>query len=152
MIGTSFGTLRRVLALTFKVGGVAFLLGFIGPMILAPGANQGPLLGIFVTGPLGLVFGFVAAVLREIANDWKAPPPRAHGARERIAWRMPRRSEGPEAWLRGGALFGGVGLLLYGLFSIKDNSSSRGPAAMIVVGVAVTCFGVTGNLPRWYRN
>jgi hypothetical protein len=39
------------------VGGAGFLLGFFGPMIIAPGANQGPLLGIFITGPLGFVLG-----------------------------------------------------------------------------------------------
>ena len=46
------------------VGGIAFLAGFVGPMIVAPGANQGPLLGIFVTGPVGLVCGLVWGLLR----------------------------------------------------------------------------------------
>jgi hypothetical protein len=46
------------------VGGIAFLLGFAGPMLLAPGANQGPLLGILITGPLGFVAGFVWGVWR----------------------------------------------------------------------------------------
>ena len=150
--------LRRIVGLTFKIGGVAFLLGFIGPMILAPGANQGPLLGIFVTGPLGLMVGFVVAILREIANDWQAPLRRDVAGRPRTAWRpwtawrLPRRSDIPESWLRGGALLGGVGLLLYGIFSLPDDGSSRGPAASIVMGVAVTWFGVTGSLPRWYRD
>lgn len=39
------------------VGGFGFVVGFFGPMIFAPGANQGPLLGIFITGPLGILFG-----------------------------------------------------------------------------------------------
>ncbi len=38
-------------------GGVGFVAGFFGSMLLAPGANQGPLLGIFITGPLGVVLG-----------------------------------------------------------------------------------------------
>jgi hypothetical protein len=42
------------------VGGAA---GFFGPMILSPEANQGPLLGILITGPggalAGLVLGFI---------------------------------------------------------------------------------------------
>ena len=46
------------------VGGIAFLGGFVGPMILAPGANQGPLLGIIYTGPLGTIGGFVWGLLR----------------------------------------------------------------------------------------
>jgi len=39
------------------VGAITFALGFFGPMILTPGANQGPMLGIFITGPLGFVVG-----------------------------------------------------------------------------------------------
>src|SRR5688572_33441777 len=35
------------------VGFVSFLVGFVGPIILAPDANQGPLLGIIYTGPIG---------------------------------------------------------------------------------------------------
>ena len=50
-----------VLALTFSgalvVGTIGFLGGFFGPMIFAPGANQGPLLGLFITGPLGFLLG-----------------------------------------------------------------------------------------------
>jgi hypothetical protein len=39
------------------LGGIGFAAGFFGPIILTPEANQGPLLGIFVTGPLGFVLG-----------------------------------------------------------------------------------------------
>jgi len=42
------------------LGGIGFLAGFFGPLILSPEANQGPLLGILITGPLGF---FVGAVL-----------------------------------------------------------------------------------------
>ena len=34
------------------LGGIGFAAGFFGPIILNPEANQGPLLGIFITGPL----------------------------------------------------------------------------------------------------
>jgi hypothetical protein len=33
------------------------LAGFVGPIILRPDSNQGPLLGIFITGPAGFVLG-----------------------------------------------------------------------------------------------
>jgi hypothetical protein len=33
-------------------------------MIFAPGANQGPLLGVLYTGPIGLLVGFVWGGLR----------------------------------------------------------------------------------------
>lgn len=44
-------------------GLVGFLGGFVGPMILAPDANQGPMLGIFITGPGGVVLGTIAGAM-----------------------------------------------------------------------------------------
>ena len=40
---------------------------FFGPMILAPEANQGPLLGIFITGPLSMVVGAVGGLVYALA-------------------------------------------------------------------------------------
>jgi uncharacterized membrane protein YeaQ/YmgE (transglycosylase-associated protein family) len=45
------------------IGFPSFLAGFIGPIIFTPQANQGPLLGIFITGPIGAVVGFIAGAL-----------------------------------------------------------------------------------------
>lgn len=42
------------------IGGISFFAGFFGPMIFDPGANQGPLLGLFITGPIGFVVGLIA--------------------------------------------------------------------------------------------
>ena len=48
----------------FALGGIGFAGGFFGPILLAPEANQGPLLGIFITGPLGfLLGGLLGAIL-----------------------------------------------------------------------------------------
>lgn len=44
-------------------GAIGFCGGFFGPMILAPDANQGPMLGIFITGPLGFVLGAVGGAV-----------------------------------------------------------------------------------------
>lgn len=52
------------------IGGIGFLGGFVGPMIFAPGANQGPLLGIFITGPLGFVLGAIGGGVRWF---WRRP-------------------------------------------------------------------------------
>ena len=38
-------------------GSIGFVAGFFGPMLLTPEANQGPMLGIFITGPLGFIVG-----------------------------------------------------------------------------------------------
>lgn len=45
------------------LGGVGFIGGFFGPMILALDANQGPLLGIFITGPLGFILGGIGGAV-----------------------------------------------------------------------------------------
>lgn len=51
-------SVRTAVALgALLVGGTGFAAGFFGPMLLAPGANQGPMLGIFITGPLGYLVG-----------------------------------------------------------------------------------------------
>lgn len=46
------------------VGGIGFCLGFFGPMLFAPDANQGPLLGLFITGPLGFLAGAIGGAVR----------------------------------------------------------------------------------------
>ncbi|MCX4189771.1 hypothetical protein [Methylophaga sp. OBS3] len=43
------------LAGSLLLGLIGFVAGYFGPMLLAPDAPQGPLLGVFVTGPMSLV-------------------------------------------------------------------------------------------------
>ena len=57
--------LFKILKPAVILGAIAFAVGFFGPLIWAPDANQGPLLGIFITGPLGFVFGLGWGVFRE---------------------------------------------------------------------------------------
>jgi len=62
---SNIGTYILYGALGLGVSG--FLIGFFGPLIFMPGANQGPLLGIFITGPGGIVLGAIGgAILWEI--------------------------------------------------------------------------------------
>ena len=49
---------------SFLVGFITFLCGFVGPIILTPEANLGPLLGLFITGPLGFLLGGVIGFWR----------------------------------------------------------------------------------------
>jgi hypothetical protein len=44
-----------VLATSF----VGLIAGFFGPLLFLPGANQGPIVGIFFTGPLGAIAGLI---------------------------------------------------------------------------------------------
>ncbi len=58
----------KVLRWTVVLGVAGFLSGFMGPMILAPDANQGPLLGILITGPTGALLGSVLGVAAAMAR------------------------------------------------------------------------------------
>ena len=64
--------LGSVLLAGLAVGSLSFLAGFIGPMIFSS-SNQGPLLGIFFTGPLGFVIGCVGGA----AWTWSRSRPTA---------------------------------------------------------------------------
>lgn len=57
------GPISSVLLGAVLIGGIGFSAGFFGPMILAPEANQGPMLGIFITGPAGVVIGGIAGFI-----------------------------------------------------------------------------------------
>ena len=54
------GFLRSTLLGAAILGSIGFALGFFGPMLLAPDSGQGPLLGLFITGPGGALIGALA--------------------------------------------------------------------------------------------
>ncbi len=45
------------------LGATGFVAGFFGPIALNPDANQGPLLGLLITGPGGAFAGLIAGLL-----------------------------------------------------------------------------------------
>jgi hypothetical protein len=59
------------------LGGAGFAAGFFGPLIFVPEANQGPLVGLLISGPLGAVLGLA---LYGICALFKIP--------ERTQWRI----------------------------------------------------------------
>lgn len=44
-------------------GSIGFIGGFLGPIILRPDSPQGPLLGVFFTGPIGFLLGLVGGII-----------------------------------------------------------------------------------------
>lgn len=53
------------------LGVTGFVIGFFGPIRFQPWANQGPMLGIFVTGPGGVLLGALVGGAIAIARpDW----------------------------------------------------------------------------------
>ena|SRR5215467_2340437 len=61
------GLVSTILSGAMIVGAIGFCAGFFGPIVFAPEANQGPLLGIFITGPLGFILGGVGGLVYWLA-------------------------------------------------------------------------------------
>jgi len=133
----------RVLSWTFAIGFTCFIAGFVGPMIFAPGSNQGPLLGILITGPLGVVFGFVVGVLREILGNKEGPG--AFLARIGVLKRWPpslrtRRIVAGVigAWLGTNGL--GAAIVLGGV--------GPGSGIVLILSIFALYYAATGRTPR----
>ena len=55
------------------VGAIGFALGFVGPLLLQPDSPQGPLLGIFVTGPFGAIIGALLGLVIGVVRQPRQP-------------------------------------------------------------------------------
>jgi len=49
--------IRNTLSFGCILGLIGFIIGFFGPIMFTPESNMGPILGLFLTGPLGFVVG-----------------------------------------------------------------------------------------------
>jgi hypothetical protein len=54
------------------VGAIGFCGGFFGPMIFTPDANQGPLLGLLITGPAGGAIGAAGGLVYSLWVRFRA--------------------------------------------------------------------------------
>jgi len=55
--GEKMNALTAVIGGALILGGLFFTLGFLGPMIIAKDTSQGPMIGIFIAAPLGVILG-----------------------------------------------------------------------------------------------
>ncbi|HKP28606.1 MAG TPA: hypothetical protein VJU15_04360 [Gemmatimonadales bacterium] len=137
------GARSRVLAWTFGVGFVCFAAGFFGPIIFTPEANQGPLLGIFITGPIGLVLGLLVGIWKETRRgpeEPDSPAPSLPSWESLIAHPLARVIAGLIALI----------LLVRGIEGLRAGAG-RGAAAAIVIAVILGFFAGTGRVPDWAR-
>lgn len=58
---------RRIIRSALLVGSLAFAAGFFGPIYFST-SNLGPLLGIFITGPVGTLAGALLGMVRSAKN------------------------------------------------------------------------------------
>jgi hypothetical protein len=70
---THHGAISSILLGAVLLGGIGFTAGFFGPIIFMPHANQGPMLGIFITGPLGFIGGGIVGFLYWTVRGRKTP-------------------------------------------------------------------------------
>ncbi len=118
------GTFGRVVIASCVLGAVGLIGGMVIPVLIDPKTVQGPLLGIFMTGPLGVFIGGNLGVL------WSA---RARG-----------QTTGTEmVWL---VVIAGVDLLLYEFFAVLGASF-----VTIVPACAFLVTGITAGLLLLYR-
>ena len=123
-----------VLSTALMVGSIAFFLGFVGPVIFLKEANQGPLLGIFVTGPLGLLVGALAGIIISARQNSRHP------------------IQGELWWLAGVWVYGqlyalSIGSLLMGGWGLVFVMGQV-PA---VVCAAFLLYSKSVRLPNWAR-
>lgn len=71
------GALRGAIRWAIALGACGFAAGFLGPMLLDPEANIGPMVGILVTGPGGVIAGFVLGLAAGLL-------PLSHAVRSRM--------------------------------------------------------------------
>ena len=57
----------KVLTWVLVLGGLGFVVGYVAPLLLAPEANTGPLIGLLITGPAAALAGLVLGIASRFA-------------------------------------------------------------------------------------
>lgn len=52
-----------VISGALMLGGLCFIIGFLGPMALAQDTSQGPFIGIFIAAPFGVIMGAISGYI-----------------------------------------------------------------------------------------
>jgi hypothetical protein len=134
---------RSIGSTALVVGGVGFTLGYIGPLLFSD-SNLGPLLGIFVTGPLGLLAGALIGIILSARQDSLSPLKRElrwlAGAWTGALLFTLASAIGGIGWLAVGAQLAVIicaGALLYA-FPARLPCWARRWRALILIGAALT--------------
>lgn len=62
-------TIMKIMMWGLLFGFAGFAAGFAGPLLLLPQLPQGPLLGIFITGPAGVIVGCIVGGVRVLKKN-----------------------------------------------------------------------------------
>ncbi|MBY0485104.1 multidrug ABC transporter permease [Nitrosomonas sp.] len=61
--GEKANTIIAVIGGALILGGLFFVIGFLGPMAISKDTDQGPMIGIFIAAPLGVVIGAISGYI-----------------------------------------------------------------------------------------
>lgn len=61
--GEKIGAGLAVISGALMLGGLCFIIGFLGPMMFAKDTSQGPLIGLFIAAPLGVITGGIGGYI-----------------------------------------------------------------------------------------
>lgn len=137
----------RIFRAMVVFGLIGFLPGFFGPMLLAPGANQGPLLGILITGPIGVIVGLGVGLWRE----WRRARGQGSPGASTGPGEFPNLAEMARHPLaRGIAALVALILLGHGIAGLKQGAG-RGAGAALVLALVLGWFAATAKVPGWAR-
>ena len=128
MLGAHPRPAHRIGAIALMASGVAFAIGFIGPALFSS-SNLGPLLGIFITGPLGFLVGALVGILLSAGDS------------------AGRTLDTELRWLLGAWL----ATLLYTLASsvVGIGLVAIGAQVAVLICAAVLFYLVPATLPQW---
>ena len=57
--GEKTGAAVAVISGALILGGLFFTVGFLGPMVISKDTSQGPMIGLFIAAPLGVIMGAI---------------------------------------------------------------------------------------------
>ena len=69
--GEKANTIVAVIGGALILGGLFFVIGFLGPMAISKDTDQGPMIGLFIVAPLGVIVGAIGGYVygsRQKAN------------------------------------------------------------------------------------
>ncbi len=61
--GEKANTIAAIIGGALILGGLFFIIGFLVPMVISKDTSQGPMIGIFIAAPLGLIVGAIGGYL-----------------------------------------------------------------------------------------
>lgn len=61
--GEKANTIVAVIGGALILGGLFFVIGFLGPMAISKDTDQGPMIGLFIAAPLGVIVGAIGGYL-----------------------------------------------------------------------------------------